>query len=325
MVVRGAGFVAGMELLIGGVRASDVTVSSREELTATTPAHSVGAVDVTVRLQGSESTLSGGFSYLAPPPNLPPVIMSLVARGRQDHEPDSYAAAGETIDVTATVRDDDTPASELTFEWSCDAGTFTGTGRQVAWTAPAAPAKVALRLTVRDREPFAGQAATAAVDVAVHDSVREIADMARQFLIDFSDQKLSPLDVVRNFRDGCGAGGTGKRDEQQQVADNHVNWLITRYSVGVPHVTVRFGGTCPFRARTSDACAQVDVSWTSTRLTDPTSPQDPPKGSSGTTAGIDQVTAEYTDGRWWLCDSDFDSHDNLGRSGFRRPPFMLVK
>ncbi len=237
-------------------------------------------------------------------------------------EPERYATPGETIDVTATVRDDDTPESQLTFEWSSDSGSFSGSGSHVTWTAPAATGLVTLRLRVRDTLGVSdAQPVSSSVDVAVHDSLREISDMVYQFLIDFSQQKLAPADVVRNFKEGCGAGGTGKRDEEKQVADNRVNYLMVRYSVGTPRVTINFGGICPFRSRTGDACAQADVSWTSTRLTEPTQPGDPPKGSTGTTEGSDQVTAEYLEGRWWLCDSDFNGKPTV--NGKR--PFMSIK
>jgi hypothetical protein len=57
-------------------------------------------------------------------------------------------------------------------------------------------------------------------------------------------------------------------------------------------------------------------------LTDPTGPQDPPKGSTGTTSGTDQVTAEYIEGRWWLCDSDYDALTNLGTAS---QPYVFKK
>ena len=35
------------------------------------------------------------------------------------------------------MTDAETPVSDLTFEWTADAGTFTGTGSSVKWKAPA--------------------------------------------------------------------------------------------------------------------------------------------------------------------------------------------
>lgn len=46
-----------------GVAATDVTVVSDTEVTATTPAGAEGAVDVVVTTAGGSATLAGGFTY----------------------------------------------------------------------------------------------------------------------------------------------------------------------------------------------------------------------------------------------------------------------
>ena len=39
----------------------------------------------------------------------------------------------ETVTVTASVRDAETPADQLIYEWSADGGTFAGQGASVTW------------------------------------------------------------------------------------------------------------------------------------------------------------------------------------------------
>ena len=51
---------------MGGVPATSVNVSGGTTITAVTPAHAAGAVDVTVtNTNGLGSTLTGGFTYVA--------------------------------------------------------------------------------------------------------------------------------------------------------------------------------------------------------------------------------------------------------------------
>jgi hypothetical protein len=144
----------------------------------------------------------------------------------------------------------------------------------------------------------------------VHDSVKEVGDMARLFLEDFSRQALPPDQVVRNFRDGCGATGQGKQNELNDVRNNQRDFAITSWNLGPARVTLHFGGSCTLfndRIRTGDACALVDVDWRSTERS---------SGDRVRTFGTDQVTAEYHENRWWLCDSDFQGTSTPGlRSG----------
>jgi hypothetical protein len=51
----------------GGVPATGVTVSSDSSATAVAPAHTAGAVEVSVTTPGGTDTLGGSFTYLDPP------------------------------------------------------------------------------------------------------------------------------------------------------------------------------------------------------------------------------------------------------------------
>ncbi|MEW6127530.1 MAG: IPT/TIG domain-containing protein [Acidobacteriota bacterium] len=62
--ISGTGFVTGATVSFGGVAATNVTVVGSTTITATTPAHAGGAVNVTVTNPNSESaTLTNGFTY----------------------------------------------------------------------------------------------------------------------------------------------------------------------------------------------------------------------------------------------------------------------
>lgn len=64
VTITGTGFNAGSKVTFGGVAATSVTVSGATSLTAVTPAHAAGAVDVVVTNPDKQSVVSkGGFTY----------------------------------------------------------------------------------------------------------------------------------------------------------------------------------------------------------------------------------------------------------------------
>ena len=84
-----------------------------------------------------------------PPANNTPVIVSIRIQGSRPNEPANFADVGETVGVSAEVRDDETPVSQLQFVWSSSVGTFSGNGPTVTWQAPAATAASAPAAAVR--------------------------------------------------------------------------------------------------------------------------------------------------------------------------------
>lgn len=67
VTLGGTGFVSGATVTIGGNAATDVTVTSSTQITATTPAHAAGAVNITVTNPNGESaTAPDSFTYVAP-------------------------------------------------------------------------------------------------------------------------------------------------------------------------------------------------------------------------------------------------------------------
>jgi hypothetical protein len=306
ITVTGSNFAAGATVTLGGVPATGVTVVNASTITATTAAHASGAVDVVVALNGKTGMLPGGYTYVAPQTvtNPPPVIVSLTAKGLKPREPAGFADVGEGINVTAAVSDAETPLSGLTLAWSADAGTFSGNGATTTWTAPASfatPATIKLTLTVTERYQTTDSVGlpvtrenvvTGSTSVRLHNSVKEVGDLAVDFLEGFSKQ-LDPNYVLRNFTSTCPTAA----DERNDVVNQQRDYTVTAYKLGTPSTTVGFTGHCPFRNVFGDACAQVPATWTSIYK---------PTGKTGTVSGTDQVTALLENDQWRLCASDWD-------------------
>jgi len=268
----------------------------------------------------------GGSSTPTQPPATPPVttpplnalpsLSSITVQGRRPKQPPRFADAGEVVDVTATVTDAETSVDELTYEWTAPVGTFSGTGRNVTWTAPATvllPTDVTITLKVVERYGHPGQPKNFTQDVSstqtlsLHDSPKEVGEMALQFLIDFSTTTIKEWQVVmQNFkRSVCPVPGEFD-DEREQVENHYTNFTMHSHEVGPADVTLNFGGTCRFNLP-GDACASVRVMWDSTG----------PEGRK-LTQGVDHLTAMYagTDSRWWLCSSRYEPTTTLTGHSF---------
>jgi IPT/TIG domain len=67
VTITGTGFLSGATVSLGGSSATNITVVSSTSITATTPAHTAGTVDVVVTNTDSQSgTLSNGYTYSPP-------------------------------------------------------------------------------------------------------------------------------------------------------------------------------------------------------------------------------------------------------------------
>jgi hypothetical protein len=187
---------------------------------------------------------------------------------------------------------------------------LTGVGRAVTWKAPdsgSTPFESTIHLTIVERyittdSIIHENTVSQTTKVSVHDSVKEVGDLAVQFLTDFSHPEVPPETVVRNFSDKC----KGKAAELSDVRDNRNCYVITDYFVGSPATTIGFDSVCPYRAhgpREADACIGVPVRWVSTGKG---CPDELPSGETGVAEGTDWVTGVYQDSKWYLCDSDFE-------------------
>jgi hypothetical protein len=232
-----------------------------------------------------------------PPANQPPVIESIALSAPR-------AEVEEEVRVTATVRDAETPVEQLIFEWAADTGTFAGQGASVTWRAPAdaaTPADVVLRLLVREpygTAPAGGQRPEHRVNanssaIRLHNSPRELAELALRFLSDFANSSVPADACVREFSDSC----RGKLDERLQIEDNRRMYQILSSSLRLRSVSVdenRMAGGM-----------RVDCGFTSRiKECDPSIPNCS-VGAIESVVGDCVLTAVYEQSRWWLCDSNF--------------------
>jgi hypothetical protein len=311
--VTGTNFAPAAVLTIGGVPATDVVVESLTSIAAKTGPAPAGTADVSVAVGGRKGTLPGGFRYLAVSGSAP-VIGSIVARGSRPGQPAGFADTGEEITVTATVDDPDTPFDRLSYQWSADTGTFSESGAVVKWRAPAdaqTPATITLNLTLADNT---GNSTSGSTTVVVHNSVKEVGDLAREFLLDFSDSNKSAAFVVRNFSKSprCEPG----RDEEFDDVDrNRRDFHIDSSEIRSAAVNFQFGGfPCSYAPQAGDACAAVPSAWESTCNAGATNCK---PGEKSTVRGVDYVTASYEGNQWRLCASYFSGEGSL-RSSFIR-------
>jgi len=82
VTITGTNFLTGLtSVTIGGALCSGVAVGSTTSLTCTTPAGTAGAQNVVVTVTGAASTgtLTGGFTYIAPPPITASVVLNSVS------------------------------------------------------------------------------------------------------------------------------------------------------------------------------------------------------------------------------------------------------
>ncbi len=254
-----------------------------------------------------------------PPANTPPAIDSIAVQGRRVRQPARFAELRETLDVTATVRDSETALEELIYQWSATAGTFSGTGRVVTWTAPesaSTPAIVTITLKVVENYGHPGQPKTFSQEVsrtqtvALHDSPKEVGDMAVRFLTEFSKPQTNQNvdDIMKDFSASRCPQRTQVDDERDQVIAHYTNYVMVDYVIGRASVNLAFGGACAFRGALGDACAVVPVSWNSTEKS---------TGITSSTSGLDHISAVYStpDARWWLCSSQYEHLGSLTGGG----------
>src|SRR6187401_2866453 len=242
----------------------------------------------------------GGSSGPTPdPPNQPvqnaaPVIQSITIAAASRTEVDT------DVDVSAAVQDAETAIANLTFNWTANAGTFSGTGAAVKWRLPAGstttPVDVVIRLEVVER--YASFSPTGAPITAenrvsrdagaafrVHDSRGEISKITVRFLVDlFGNSAVSPEACLVDFWDGCG----GKAAELGDIRVNRNLFVVLEASAQVQSITFRGA---------DDADVVATCRWRDRVIAN---------GSTGVSQGPCLLTAVYRASRWWLCESSLD-------------------
>ena len=235
-----------------------------------------------------------------PPPvvNTAPVIDSVTVSATR-------VEADTDVTVTAAVRDVETPIDQLAFSWAADAGTFTGTGATVRWRVPkgnATPADQVLRLTVTETYgpvSSTGTRSTHAVNatspaVRVHDSTREIGDMALRFLKLFATSTVGSDIALQEFSDSC----NGKRAEKSDIDDNRRDFTILSSTLNLTSARVT-----TVWAR-GDATVRCGFS-SRRQFCPPGSPASCRVGAIESVEGNCNLSAVYEQQRWLLCDSTF--------------------
>lgn len=106
VTITGANYQTGASVSIGGSAATNITVASATTITATTPAHAAGSVNVVVTNPDNQTgTLVNGFTYATPPPPPPSpsgdIVMyaaeSAVKAGNWNPVSDASAAGGAAL------------------------------------------------------------------------------------------------------------------------------------------------------------------------------------------------------------------------------------
>lgn len=323
VTITGTGFVSGAAVFIGGAAATNVTVTNSTTITARTPAHAAGTAEVRVTVGSKSASLASGFLFTAPAvtPNTPPVISSFTVQPPRPDQPASLASTGDRMSLTASVNDAETPANQLTYEWSAtpSVGTFTGTGPAVQWTAPTtltAAQTVALVLTVVERyqEPDASglpvqreHRVQRSAAVKVHNTVKEVSDMAVDFLTLFSNSNVGPEAVLHNFSRTCD-GGRGYSQEYEDIVISREQRVILSHAISpAPYFFEYEFGADNACSRTlkptpGDVCVEIPITWTDREIA---------TGTISNVSGVDFVTGVYENAQWRLCHSRFDGINTL--------------
>lgn len=323
VTITGTGFSQGVNVTIGGTAATNISVTGSTTITATTPTHIAGAAEVRVTKGSSAGSLPNGFVFTAPSstPNLEPVVSAVTVQPPRANQPVALASIGDRISLTVSVNDAETPVSQLTYEWSAvpSVGTFTGTGPAVQWTAPASltsPQTVALMVTIVERYQEADtnglpvqreHRVQRSAAVKVHNSQKEVTDMAIDFWQLFLTPSITNPDaVLHNFSTTCD-GGRGRAAEYSDIVDhrNVVAEVIT-YTLTPPTVfEYGFGSrsVCSNKfGSVGDACVEVPV-FVRERVKGATTPRE--------TRGTGFLTGVYENAQWRLCYSLWTGIDTL--------------
>jgi hypothetical protein len=121
VTITGANLTGATSVTFGGVAATGVTVNSATSITATTPAHAAGAVDVSVTAAGGTATGSGLYTYAMP------ATATVVVSSKNPSE------VGQAVTFTATVSTSGgKPTGAVTFN---DGGVSIGTATLAGGTA----------------------------------------------------------------------------------------------------------------------------------------------------------------------------------------------
>ena len=230
----------------------------------------------------------------------PPVIRSVTA-------PTTRVEAGLDFTITAVVEDAETPLNTLSYVWSANTGTITGTGATAIWRQPLglkAGVDVVITLTVVeqyravennvivDREyRVVGQAAP----FRVHDSAAEMKELSRKFLLDlFGNSRIPPNACLVDFSGSSGRCAAGKQAELADITENRQ--LVEILSGRI--MTQHFISEGPNASRVINFAEFYSILKSN--------------GVGGYAIGDFIITGVYEGNRWWICESTFDPSQGYG-------------
>jgi hypothetical protein len=238
------------------------------------------------------------------PPAAPPVVVNTPPTIDSVVIANTRAEADVPIQVSATIRDTETPLGQLTYTWSASPqlGTFSGNGfngsqAQVMWRPPKGqktPDVYTVSLTVSESYTSAGQAKQNVVSnsttVHYNDSPAETVSLAYDFLVyKFGNFNVSAAEAVSNFSDSC----SGKAEELGQIETNRKEFHIISASFPAPVAT--FNGSLTAGA-VEGPCTFEDIPG----------PGHDNAGRREFVTGTCALTTVYQNFRWYLCDSFFN-------------------
>jgi uncharacterized protein YhjY with autotransporter beta-barrel domain len=122
VTLTGTNFTGATAVSFGGTAATGYIVNNATTITATTPAHAAGAVNVAVTTPGGSATLTNGYTYTVPAPTVGPVSATVAANSNTN--PITLSLSGGAATSVAVA----SPASH---------GTATASGTSITYT-PAA-------------------------------------------------------------------------------------------------------------------------------------------------------------------------------------------
>ena len=220
--------------------------------------------------------------------NAPPEIADLRLSAGQ-------VEAGDQIQATGFVSDAETPLDQLTYDWAAtpSQGTFTGSGPQLFWRAPAGqktPDLYTLTLTTTEKYKSNGdiQTNTSSRSATVHynDSPAEVKQIGSNFLRDFGDFSKTPQQCVSYFSNSC---ASGKAAELSDITNNRELYHILGSTFTPANLSIDKTRT---NATVSGPCTFDDIRNASQAH----------RHLSGTCV----LTAVYENFQWWLCLSNFN-------------------
>jgi hypothetical protein len=174
--LNGAGFLSGAKVKFGDTAAVTVNFVNNHLLTAVTPAHPAGRVDVTVsNPDGASATLTGGYTYL--PPNHAPQVSPTASV--------TTGAAPLNVNFAANATDADGDALNVTWEFG---DSQTAVGANVSHTYTSA-GQFTARVTAKDP---AGAMASATINITANPGAGPVI----QVLTPFAAQKAQVKSYV---------------------------------------------------------------------------------------------------------------------------------